>query len=180
MGLGGAQPVAMTTPSLVLIAGSLALKTGLQTVPSVPRTATVVLPARLALSAQQELDSLKEEVGPNLAAVRAGNGWCFSEAELGELRHHKERFVDLIDYLKPREQAHLVLCVEMAYQARMATGKVDKLRHVLAVARVLLTIRSEAGVVEVRAPPWPANPASKFSVAQTLRQRLHPRHPPRC
>ena len=37
-------------------------------------------------------------------------------------------------------------------QARIAAGKVDKLRHVLATARVLLSIRSEAEVVEVRAP----------------------------
>jgi hypothetical protein len=37
-------------------------------------------------------------------------------------------------------------------QARLAAGKVDRLRHVLATARVLLSIRSEAEVVEVHAP----------------------------
>ena len=44
-------------------------------------------------------------------------------------------------------------------QARIAAGKVDKLRHVLATARVLLSIRSEAEVVEVRAPAPTQQPA---------------------
>ena len=48
--------------------------------------------------------------------MRAGNGWCFSDEELTDLQFQKERFVGLIDYLKPREQAHLILSVEVAYQ----------------------------------------------------------------
>ncbi len=64
----------------------------------------------------RKITSIKEEVGANLARVRAGNGWCFSDEELTDLQFQKERFVGLIDYLKPREQAHLILSVEVAYQ----------------------------------------------------------------
>jgi len=79
-----------------------------------------LLQTALALPAQQELTSLKEEVGANLARVRAGNGWCFNDEELADLQCQKKRFVGLIDYLKPREQAHLILSVEVAYQVRGA------------------------------------------------------------
>ena len=48
--------------------------------------------------------------------MRAGNGWCFNDEELTDLQLQKERFVGLIDYLNPREQAHLILSVEVAYQ----------------------------------------------------------------
>ena len=100
---------------LILIEASLALQTWSAGTKARARKITLVQTA-LAPPAQQELTSIKEEVGANLARVRAGNGWCFSDEELNDLLLQKERFVGLIDYLKPREQAHLILAVEVAYQ----------------------------------------------------------------
>ena len=102
---------------LIPLGGSLALQAWSAGAKPRSRVVTAAQTA-LALPAQQELTSLKEEVGANLARVRAGNGWCFNDAELADLVEQKERFVGLIDYLKPREQAHLILSVEVAYQAR--------------------------------------------------------------
>ena len=98
---------------LILLGASLALQTWSAGAKARARKITLVQTA-LALPAQQELTSLKEEVGANLARVRAGNGWCFNDEELIDLQCQKERFVGLIDYLKPREQAHLILSVEVA------------------------------------------------------------------
>ena len=98
---------------LILLGASLALQTWSAGAKARARKITLVQTA-LALPAQQELTSLKEEVGANLARVRAGNGWCFNDEELTDLQCQKERFVGLIDYLKPREQAHLILSVEVA------------------------------------------------------------------
>ena len=102
---------------LIPLGGSLALQAWSAGAKARSRVVTAAQTA-LALPAQQELTSLKEEVGANLARVRAGNGWCFNDAELADLVEQKERFVGLIDYLKPREQAHLILSVEVAYQVR--------------------------------------------------------------
>ena len=100
---------------IMLLGASLALQTWSAGAKARARKITLVQTA-LAPSAQQELTSIKEEVGANLARVRAGNGWCFSDEELTDLQFQKERFIGLIDYLKPREQAHLILSVEVAYQ----------------------------------------------------------------
>ena len=100
---------------IMLLGASLALQTWSAGAKARARKIALVQTA-LAPSAQQELTSIKEEVGANLARVRAGNGWCFSDEELTDLQFQKERFVGLIDYLKPREQAHLILSVEVAYQ----------------------------------------------------------------
>ena len=61
---------------LILLGASLALQTWSAGAKARARKITLVQTA-LALPAQQELSSLKEEVGANLARVRAGNGWCF-------------------------------------------------------------------------------------------------------
>ena len=66
---------------LILLGASLALQTWSAGAKARARKITLVQTA-LALPAQQELTSLKEEVGANLARVRAGNGWCFNDEEL--------------------------------------------------------------------------------------------------
>ena len=117
---------------LIPLGGSLALQAWSAGAKPRSRVVTAAQTA-LALPAQQELTSLKEEVGANLARVRAGNGWCFNDAELADLVEQKERFVGLIDYLKPREQAHLILSVEVAPGNTRALKQCtqDKISHLI-------------------------------------------------
>ena len=95
-----------------------------------------------------ELSKLKEQAGPSLAKLRANNGWCIDDDQLCDLRRKKETILAEASYLPPHEQAHLVLSVELAHQAMTAADKVDTLRHIFATARVLVSLRAEARIVE--------------------------------
>ena len=61
---------------------------GLLTTAPPPRSASVT---QLAAPAVTSLAALKERVGPGLAQLRAGRGWCLDEDQLADLRRQKEQ-----------------------------------------------------------------------------------------
>ena len=118
-----------------------------------PRAATVLQAVELASSTAQAFVGLKSPLldsggRDSLATLRASRGWCLDDAQLGELRRQKNAFQLAMSYLDPADQAHVLLAIEVTFQARTAAGKVDKLRHALAVARVLTSINASAKAIE--------------------------------
>ena len=108
-----------------------------------PRPASSLTPRAL-----EELIGLKQQFGGQLAQLRAYQGWCLDDSQLSDLQCSKETLVRPTCHLDPADQAHLMLAVELLYQARTAVGQIDKVRHVLAVARVLGSIGADLHVIE--------------------------------
>ena len=106
------------------------------------------LPPQISPLTAEEVDRLKQKSAPSLARVRASQSWSLDDAQLADLQECKEGFAKQTRYLSVVEQAYVILAIEVVYQAHSSLGDGAKLRHALAVGKLLASVRAEATTIE--------------------------------